>query len=116
MTMARKIRDSTALFTPKVDTMLLGTMLRITLRGLAPVEPLAAARPSMVVLKTPALKQISATAPASTSATTVVIRNQPKVFRDTRPRVAASRMVPIAMMMEVNTIGTMTSCSALTKS
>ena len=70
----------------------------------------------MEVLNRPALKQISAMAPASARATTMVIRNQPKVLADTRPRVAASRMVPMAMMMEVNTIGTMTSCSALTKS
>ena len=46
----------------------------------------------------------------------LVNRNQKNVFTEMRPSIAASRMVPIASTMEVNTIGTMTICRLLTKS
>ena len=46
----------------------------------------------------------------------LVSRNQPKVFSDTRPSMEASRMVPIASTMDVNTIGTITSCRLRMKS
>ena len=52
---ARKTTASTLVLTEKVEPMLLGMMLRMTLSGLEPVEPLEAAMPSITVLKVPAL-------------------------------------------------------------
>ena len=92
--------------------MLLGTIFRMTSRGLEPVVPEALARPSTSTWNRPILKHTSAIVPASVRAMVVVIMNQPMVLPAMRPKVRASLTSQIAITTEENTMGTMTSCSA----
>ena len=66
----------------------------------------------MEVVNSPDSNSQSPTVAASTSAKKEQSRNQPRVLKEMRPSVRVSEMVPMASAMEVNTIGTMTSCSA----
>ena len=106
----------TALFTEKVEIMLLGIIFKITFNGLLPVVPEEMLIPSMVALNTPALKNTIPNIEARTSAIPLVSMNQPMVFAETRPRVDASLISLIAKTIELKTIGTIISFSARMKS
>ena len=103
---------STAVLLLKAVVMLEGTMSRITFRGFEPEAPVLACIEPMEVVNRPALNSKSPTVAASSSAKKEQSRNQHRVLKEMRPRVRVSEMAPMASAMEVNTIGTMTSCSA----
>ena len=66
----------------------------------------------MEVVNSPDSNSQRPTVAARTKAKREQSMNQHRALKEMRPRVRVSEMVPMARAMEVNTIGTMTSCSA----
>ena len=113
---ARKTIARTSVLELKTDAMLLGTMFRKTSSGLEEVEPDEVESPSRLTLNSPMSKTIIPTTDASSRPPAVDIKNHRRVLVEIRPSVRASETVPMAIAIEVKTIGTITTCKALTNS